>query len=500
MQGVWAGGVVGAAAMLIVGWGVGAQDAPLAEVERIELGISAARASALEVAHRRDLGYVPGEVLVKFKPGVTIEGQSRALFGIRSRPEPSALRWAGAVAIWTDPIELDAHVLARQLRLQPEVEYAEPNYIYRLHATPTDPSYATRQWNMAVMDMSRTWDLEPTAGRDVIVAVIDTGLTSVNQTFVFPTWTGAAIQNVAVPVATGPDIAPLRRLAGRDFVFFANGQPVVDFDGHGSHVAGTLAQEANNDLFGVGMAYQATILPLKVCVGYWELQFVRSALGVPGPNPISNDGGCFSDAIASAIRLATDSGAKVINMSIGGSESSQTIREAIVYAVGKGVFVAASMGNEYERGNQPSYPAAYAPEIPGFVSVAATNRGSGRSYYSSTGAHAELAAPGGDSREGGTAGMIWQSTILFGDMRPGAVLVPRFDRYTEEAYQGTSMASPHVAGAAALLIAKGITRPADIEWLLTRTAKDLGTSGRDDEFGYGLIQPRAALFGMGIRK
>jgi len=80
------------------------------------------------------------------------------------------------------------------------------------------------------------------------------------------------------------------------------------------------------------------------------------------------------------------------------------------------------------------------------------------------------------------------------------VIFPRFDRYCEVAYQGTSMAAPHVAGAAALLVSRGIKDPAAIEALLTKTARDLGAPGKDDLFGYGLIQPRTALFGFGISK
>jgi subtilisin family serine protease len=78
--------------------------------------------------------------------------------------------------------------------------------------------------------------------------------------------------------------------------------------------------------------------------------------------------------------------------------------------------------------------------------------------------------------------------------------VPRFDRYDLIGYQGTSMASPHVAGLAALLMSQGVTDPAAIEALIKQTAKDLGQPGRDDLFGFGLIQPRAALFGRGIIK
>jgi subtilisin family serine protease len=103
-------------------------------------------------------------------------------------------------------------------------------------------------------------------------------------------------------------------------------------------------------------------------------------------------------------------------------------------------------------------------------------------------------------RDGGTSGEVWQATLCEADSDSATVIFPRFDRYCETPLQGTSMASPHVAGTAALLISRGITDPAMIEAMLKKTARDLGAPGRDDLYGYGLIQPRAALFGFGIIK
>src|SRR5690606_24004725 len=126
----------------------------------------------------------------------------------------------------------------------------------------------------------------------------------------FPTWTGAAIADVPIAIAVNPDVAPSRLDPGFDFAFFSEGTPVVDFEGHGTHVAMTIGQEANNGLFGAGLAYGARLMPLKACVGYWELQFTRSALGIPGFHPADDAGFCPSDAIVEAIRYAADHGAK----------------------------------------------------------------------------------------------------------------------------------------------------------------------------------------------
>lgn len=500
----WFSGAATAGAMLLAAgsWSAPARAQEPAALVRtpVQLAIGAQRMTAFAEAARLDLDYLPGEVVVKFRRGVGVAGQSRALRGLRSRPQPGQLRWVGDAAVLRDYSEPDPHILVRQLRLQPEVEWAEPVYLRRSHAVPNDPSYTSRQWNLRALDMADAWTIQPRAGRNVVVAVIDTGVTTVNETMVMPTWNGSAVEDVAMPFAVNTDMDAARLLPGSDFVFFTAGHPVLDLDGHGTHVAATIAQEANNGLFGAGFAYQASIMPLKVCVGYWEMQIVRSALGIPGYHPTNDTGFCSTDAIAEAIRYAADNGAKVINLSLGGPTASQVERDAVEYAISRGAFVAAAAGNEFEDGNPVDYPAGYSAEIRGLVSVGAVGRSLDRAFYSATGPHVEIVAPGGDSRAGGIDGAIWQSTLRFDDIDPTRVIFPRFDRYEEDAYQGTSMATPHVSGLAAMLIAQGIRRPADIETIITRTARDLGASGRDNDYGFGLIQPRAALFGMGIRR
>jgi serine protease len=467
--------------------------------------MSADRAAAFIDAAAQDLDYLPGEVIVKFRPGLTPDRQQRALDAVRSRPSVDTLEWAGEVAILRDPSQPDAHVLADELASQPEVLYAEPNYLRHKDSTPNDTGFGPRQWNLTALDMPRAWDINPGANSSLIVAIVDTGITTTNTTMTVATWNGTAIQNISVSYATNPDLAASRLVSPMDFVT-NQGTAVLDSDGHGTHVGSTVGEDTNNALLDAGIAYNARIMPVKVCTSYWDVQFAFSAAGGRGFVP-STSGGCPTTAVASGIRYAADNGAKVINVSLGGGSASTTEQDAITYAVGKGAFVALAGGNEKETGNLTHFPASYAANIEGAMAVAATNRSGNRAYYSNTGSYIEIAAPGGDSRDSDSTGngFIWQSTIRPSLSDRGAVLFPRFDTYAEVGYSGTSMAAPHVAGLAALLATQGIKTPAAIEQLIKKTAKFLGTpstsnAARSDDFGYGLIQPRPALFGYGIRK
>ena len=452
------------------------------------------RAQEFVTAAESHLRYLPGEMVVKYRNG--------------------------GVAVVRTADAANVPAAAAAMGADPAVEFAEPNYLYNVTprakrgmvalterdvllqpraTTPNDPGFAARQWNFVSIDMQRAWDIEPGGKSTVIVAVVDTGITTVNSTLQFSNWNGSAIVKQNFAFASNPDLAVSRLVSPFDFL--TNSTTVIDTDGHATHVSGTIGEDSNNNVADAGMAYNVRIMPVKVCASFWDVQFAFSASGGRGQVPLDS-GGCPNSAIASGIIYAADNGAKVINISLGGDEPSATIASAIRYAVGKGAFVAAAGGNEYEQGNPIEYPAADAPSINGFVSVAATGRSGNRAFYSNTGSHIEIAAPGGDTRDtaAGT-GSIWQSTLFFPDQDPTVVgFNPRFDRYQEIGYTGTSMATPHVCGEAALLVSRGITNPAAIEAIIERTAKDIGAAGKDTSFGYGLIQPRAALFGVGVVK
>lgn len=460
----------------------------------------AARAAALMAALENNLPYLPGELLVRFKSGAEPRDHAHALTTLRTDIRPDNAEWIGDVLHLNGLGDIDPVRASRDLAVQPEVLYAQPNYIRPLRSVPNDTNYS-QQWHLDAINMVPAWDINPGGRADVVVAVLDSGLTTTTDTFSFRIWNGRAFQIFGVPFAKALDFDHARVRTGREFVdgewTTSRGDVLLfDADGHGSHVAGTIAQQTNNASGFAGIAYGTTILPLKVCWSYWDLQLALGADGIRGFAP-PDFGGCPDDAQVEALRYAADNGAKVINMSLGGAGAAPAVADALRYAVNRGAFVSIAAGNEALEGNPTSYPAAYAPTINGVVAVGAVDRSLTRASYSNFGSYLELVAPGGDGSSSAT--QVWQvapvQSDLFFDL-----LSPRFDRYEPWGISGTSMSAPHVAGVAALLYSQGITNPAAIEAALKRFARDLGPTGRDDEYGYGLIDARATLRGLGVAR
>jgi len=454
-------------------------------------------ASRLRAAARLGTDYLPGRVLVKFRTGLPTAAQTSAVVAALPGVQ-GQLRGGDPYTDFTVlevPLETDVRAAAAALEARPEVEYAEADTFHGMSLTPTDPAY-TRQWHMRAMNLERAWDINDGA-RDVIVAVLDSGLAMANDVLQFPRFFQGRLQIVDVPFTRSTDIASTGRLVAPYDFLYEDDIP-YDMDGHGTHVTGTLAQLANSES-GVGVAFNARVMPLKICAGEWEILFLLATDGVSTLPPVFSGGVCFTSEEARAVRYAADNGARVINMSLGGTSPSQATQAALQYAVSRGAFIALAAGNEFDDGNPISYPAAYARELNGAMAVGAVGQDLNRAYYSSTGDYVEITAPGGNSRQGGSAGLVWQQTYRANGLSLNQ-RAPRFDALVDDGYQGTSMAAPHVAGLAALLYSQGVRSPAAIEAAIRQFARDRGTTGRDNEYGFGLVDARATLRGLGLAR
>jgi serine protease len=472
-------------------------------------GADPVRLAAFVRAITGHLPYVPGELLVRFKGSVEPVRQQLALRVLRFDPARTRSRWIGPTLLVTGVLESDMVHAATVMAAQPEVVYAQPNYFRHSQAIPNDPGY-NLQWNMDQVNMPAAWDINPGMGRGVTVAVLDSGLTTFNGTYQLrlpnpPN--GSTFGSYPVTFLQPPDHDSSRILPGAEFTptgpwFLATtgAQVIFDTDSHGTHVTGTLAEQTNNGYGFAGVASGVSVMPVKVCLTFVDFVMAWGRDLRPG---VLEEGCGTDDALAAGIRYAVEHGAKVLNMSLGGPQPDPAVQEALQYAVSQGAFVAISAGN-CALGDQPAcpgiinppmYPAVYAASIEGVVAVGATTRSRTRALYSSSGSYVELAAPGGEYGCGFSEG-VWQ---VAPDAHSLNLFPPQFNQYVALRDCGTSMASPHVAGAAALLYSQGITDPASIEAALESSAVDLGTPGRDPEFGYGLLDVRAALFGLGVQ-
>ncbi len=357
--------------------------------------------------------FVPGQVLVKFKEEVsTVDAQ--ALLAAQGAESSAQIEPLGVKLLAVAAGQEQAVVEA--LRENAAVEYAELDYLAYIGIDPNDPYYATAyQWGLTRIEAPAAWDIT-TGTQDVIIAVIDTGVD-----------------------LDHPDLEA-KIVGGYDFI---NNDPVPQDDhGHGTRVAGIAAAETNNGLGVAGLSWGARIMPLK-------------ALEHTGYGPYSN--------IASSVTYAADSGARVLNLSLGGLAYSATLRDAINYAYNRGCVVVASTGNDSL--DSLRYPARY----PSALAVGATDNTDQQYSTSNYGPEIDLAAP-------------------------GAAIYSTFwdDSYGSES--GTSMAAPHVSGLAALIWS---LNPAlsnvQVESIIKATAQDLGAAGRDVYYGFGRINARAAL-------
>jgi serine protease len=399
----------------------------------------------------------------------------------------------------------DPEAIARELARHADIEYAQASYRAWPRFVPNDNLYGQLQWNMPAIDMERAWDIQRGASSSIIVAVVDSGLAYLSTVrqytgvpFVVEGVLYPALGNISVPFARAPEIAASGSAGDTRFVapfdFIWDSPTPLDLDGHGTHVTGIIGQLTNNSVGLAGVAFNVRLMPVKVISGPWDDAFNSPFVGT-------------DQTVALGIRYAVDNGARIINLSVGrtGGEPAPAVESAVRYAVGRGAFVAIAGGNDFERGNGIEVYAEIATRVQGAVAVAATDRAGNRAHYSSTGSYIELAAPGGSFRVGGDSGLVYQQSYDFivTDtylLPPSQLVPPRFDIFATIGNQGTSMAAPHVSGVAALLMQQGVTSPAAIEAALERFADDRGPTGRDEEYGFGVINARAALRGLGLAR
>jgi serine protease len=453
------------------------------------LNVGAIPDGAGNQALRLEDDFVPGEIIVQLEDSGEALGARAQALGLvplagGARGAPALLSIGGGLArlgaspgmapafgpLPGDPAteRLDTLRAVKALRRRRDVRSADPNYVMRPLATPNDQHYRY-QWHYPLINLPQAWDITtgtPATG-SVVVAVIDTGV-----------------------FLEHPDMGGGQLVTGYDFI--RNATQARDGDGidanaddpgdgaaagssswHGTHVAGTVAARSNEGAGVAGVAWGAKIMPIRVLgagggTSYDIIQGLRFAAG------LSNDSGTLPARRAD-----------VANLSLGGGPFSQTAQDAFSEARATGMIIVAAAGNENTA--QLGYPASY----DGVVSVSAVDMARERAPYSNFGTAIDIAAPGGDTGADSDG-----NGFADGVLSPVADDSTGTRRAGWSFYQGTSMAAPHVAGVVALMkaVCPQLT-PAQLDTLIAggQMTTDLGTAGRDDIYGHGLVDALAAV-------
>lgn len=307
--------------------------------------------------------------------------------------------------------------LIEELEEQKDVEYAEPNYLFKKMESPNDPAYID-QWHHKKLGTGAAWT-KSMGSKELTVAIIDDGIDRNHE--------------------------DLKGRIVNAYDTIRNRKHIVPKGEHGTHIAGIIAGSANNGIGGTGVAPNVKLMPINVFDG----EYADTA------------------DIIDAIHYAVQQKANIINMSLGDTSYSESLNKAVQEAYKKGVLIVAAAGNEGDMGKnvQRVYPAAFSHVI----SVAATNSSDKRPSYSNYHSTVDIAAPGDDilsTLPNGKYG--WMS--------------------------GTSMATPMVAGVAALIWShEPKLDKTEVEYRLYDSAVDLGTKGKDIYYGNGRVNAKKAL-------
>lgn len=372
-----------------------------------------------------------------FLAGSSAPMQRASIQGIENWPERQRRKWQTLQVI-------------EALKQDPEVLYAEPNFIRKAAAVPNDPLY-NRQWSLPMLDLPAAWDL--TQGQGVTVAVLDTGVDTGHLDLIDNLNLADGYDFVSNPTSAGDG-------NGRDSDPFD-----LDPNNHGTHVAGIIAAVGDNARGMTGVAHAATIMPLRVLGADGNGSDADVAAAIYYAAGLSNAGGVLPSRRAD-----------IINLSLGSTDVSTTMANAINAAIDEGVIVVAAAGN---NGNDELfYPAAHERVI----AVSSVTDHKTLSSFSNFGTFIDVAAPGGgdylnDGFQGGILSTLYASE--YGEL------------------MGTSMAAPHVSGVIALMLARQDTL--NLTQLRARLASGELTEniGATDRFGAGLINAAKALSALG---
>ena len=393
---------------------------------RVPALLVAGAIASLAFTSSASAAYDDDTMVVKFTSGASA-AQKRAALNVPGVGK--SLGTVGGIGANVVSISRDAARLSTTLSRLPGVAYAEPNYILSTSATPNDPLFVdeyglhntgqTGGRSDADIDAPEGWDAAGLAGfpnsGGTRVGIVDTGIDRNH-----PDLAGKTVA-CATSYTAGTSLQ--------------NGQ-CPDDNGHGSHVAGTIAANTNNAQGVAGVAPNSALVVCKA---------LATAAGV----------GLTTD-IANCINWTANQNVRVISMSLGGGDNA-TLKAAVQAANNRGVLLVAAAGNDGD--DTANYPAAY-PEV---MSVAATTDRDERASFSNANADVEIAAPGDAILSTYTAGLYFTAS-------------------------GTSMAAPHVAGVASVLFWRNPGASASsVRSTLTSTVDDLGPAGRDPAFGFGRV-------------
>ncbi len=370
--------------------------------------------------------YVPGEVIVRFRSSIqassamTLQAGGLQLARVRTLGLPRANLYRAAASP-EKTLEM-----VRQLSARADVEYAEVNKIYHAMAAPTDPGY-NLQWHYAAMNLPAAWDIS-TGLASTVMAVVDDGMLynlTDNDAKTHPDFAGRMASNIGYDFISDP--ARAEDGDGRDANPYDNRIGL-----HGTHVAGTMGAATNNGQFGAGVNWAAKLLNIRVLGlgGGTDADIVDGVLWAGG-EPISGVPNNTNPA-------------KVINMSLGGDgPCSANEQAAYDLLTGKGKIIVVAAGNENENVSKPKSPA----NCNNVITVGATGPTNKRAGYSNYGARVDVMAPGGDTE---------LSINVNGTDQEAGVYSTYFNKQTNAfnlgGIQGTSMASPHVAGLVGLMV------------------------------------------------